>query len=412
MSLSDRTLRRLAWATWWFLAAVLVACVPIGLAGSPPSEGTWGPGGDGLEIAFNVVILIFPLTGLMILIRAPRNTIGWVLQGVGVAWGVSSLLYGYAAYGLVLSPGSLPRADVAAALNEGAWAPWIGLMGTFLILLFPDGHLPSPRWRPVAWLSAVTIVAVTVVFTLEPGRLEAGPVPSLPNPLALEWAAPILEVALAILILVFALCIVASAAGLVGRFRGSRGVERQQLKWLATAGALVAARFVFSIVASSFTSASAQQPAWLNALDLVGFLALALLPISIGIAILRHGLYSIDVVINRALVYGGLTVTLAGVYLGSVLVLQLVLSPLTSQSDLAVAASTLAVAALFGPVRGRIQAVADRRFFRQRYDAARTVESFSGRLRHEVDLESVSADLRGVVSETVQPTHVSLWLRS
>jgi hypothetical protein len=204
---------------------------------------------------------------------------------------------------------------------------------------------------------------------------------------------------------------VACAVGLVRRFRRSRGVERQQLKWLATAGAVVASVFLISIVTSAVAAPAGREPAWLLVLNQLSFLLWALLPISIGIAILRHGLYSIDVVINRALVYGSLTASLALAYLGSVLLLQLVLSPLTDQSDLAVAVSTLAVAAVFRPARARIQDVVDRRFYRGRYDAARTLESFSERLRHEVDLESVSADMRDVVQQTVQPIHVSLWLR-
>jgi hypothetical protein len=285
------------------------------------------------------------------------------------------------------------------------------MTGTFLILLYPDGHLPSPRWRPVAWLSAVTVGALTVVLLLSPGQLEAGPVPNVSNPLALEWARPVLEIALAILLPAFALCILASAAGLVWRFRGSRGVERQQLKWLATAGALVASLFVVSIIASILTSTSGREPGWLTVLDHAGFLLFALLPISIGIAILRHGLYGIDVIINRALVYGSLTAVLAGAYLGSVLLLQLVLNPVTRQSELAVAGSTLAVAALFRPVRARIQGTVDRRFYRSRYDAARTLATFGRRLRYELDLDAVGADLRAAVHETVLPAHVSLWLR-
>ena len=409
MSLSASAMTRFAWVAWWFFVVMVAIAIALSFVDQGGDATSPGAVQEGLTI---VLLTSFPLAGILILRRQPRNTIGWLLLGIGFVWGVGGLADSYARYGLLVVPGALPGPEVAATVASGIWAPALGLTGTFLILLFPDGHLPSPRWRPVAWLSAVTIVVLTVALFVSPGRLEAGPVPSMSNPLALEWAAPILEVALAVLLPVFALCTVASAAGLVRRFRSSRGVERQQLKWLATAGAFVASLFLLSIVSSIFTSASAEQPAWLDVVDQVGFLSFAFLPISIGIAILRHGLYSIDVVINRALVYGALTVALGGLYLGSVLFLQLVLSPVTSQSDLAVAASTLAVAALFGPVRRRIQAVVDRRFFRQRYDAARTVESFSGRLRHEVDLESVSVDLRGVVSETVQPTHVSLWLRS
>jgi hypothetical protein len=404
MAMSDAALRRLAWAAWWFFAAMFAAAALLSvLDGIPRSVAA--------DLSFIVVLLAFPLTGLLILRRQPRNTIGWLLVGIGCVWGVGGFGDNYATYGLLVDPGSLPGPAVGALVASGIWAPAIGLMGTFLILLYPDGHLPSPGWRPVAWLSGVTILTLTIVLYLYPGELVEAPTPGLTNPLALESAQPVLEAALGVLLPLFALCFVACAVGLVRRFRRSRGVERQQLKWLATAGAVVASVFLISIVMSAVATPAGREPAWLLVLNQLSFLLWALLPISIGIAILRHGLYSIDVVINRALVYGSLTASLALAYLGSVLLLQLVLSPLTDQSDLAVAVSTLAVAAVFRPARARIQDVVDRRFYRGRYDAARTLESFSERLRHEVDLESVSADMRDVVQQTVQPIHVSLWLR-
>jgi len=412
MSLSDHTLRRAAWACWWFLVVVLIIGLPIALSDGPAPQGTWGASGDVLEIAFNLVVLVFPLTGLLILIRQPQNTIGWVLQGIGVTWGVGILLDSYATYGLVLNPGSLPGADVAAALNEGTWAPWIGLMGIFLILLFPDGRLPSPRWRPVAWLSAVTIVAVTVVIGLEPGLLEEGPVPDMTNPIGLEAAQLPLLVLLAIFLPLLPLCIVASAVALVLRFRRSHGFERQQIKWLATAGSLVAVLYLVTMASTLATSSMDRIPSWVLGLQNAATLSFVLLPVAIGLAILRYRLYDIDVVINRALVYGSLSAALAAVYLGLVLLLQLVLSPLTDQSDLAVAGSTLAVAALFRPARGRIQSIVDRRFYRNPYDAAPTLDAFAGRLRHELDLDAVGTDLRAAVRDTMQPVHVSLWVRS
>ena len=406
--MSDRALRRSAWAAWWFFVAMIAVAVSFSLVDQDAVANTPRASEAGLVI---VLLTSFPLTGLLILRHQPRNTIGWLLLGIGFVWGIGGLADNYARYGLLVDPRSLPGPEVAATVASGIWAPALGLTGTFLILLYPDGHLPSPRWRPVAWLSAVTVGALTVVLLLSPGQLEAGPVPSVSNPLALEWARSVLEIALAILLPAFALCILASATGLVWRFRGSRGVERQQLKWLATAGALVASLFVVNIIASILTSASGREPGWLTVLDHAGFLLFALLPISIGIAILRHGLYGIDVIINRALVYGSLTAVLAGAYLGSVLLLQLVLNPVTRQSELAVAGSTLAVAALFRPVRARIQGTVDRRFYRSRYDTARTLATFGRRLRYELDLDAVGADLRAAVHETVLPAHVSLWLR-
>jgi hypothetical protein len=413
MTVSDRTLRRLAWCVWWFFLAVVVVSNALIVAGRPAgAAATTG------EVALSMVLLSFPLTGLLVLRAQPRNTIGWLLQGVGLVWGMGGLADNYARYGLVVDPGSLPGPEVAAALASVTWAPGLGLMGTFLILLYPDGRLPSRRWRPVAWLAAVTIAALTVTIGLAPGALspgwdiEVGSGRTVRNPLGVAGAEGILDAAQAVLLPLLPVCIVASAVGLVRRFRRSRGVERQQLKWLAAAAGLVAGLFLVGVVGGLVAQTLGQpEPGWLVALRSVFLVSLALMPIAIGIAVLRHGLYSIDVVINRALVYGTLTATLAGVYLGSVLLLQLVLAPVTDQSDLAVAVSTLAVAGLFGPARARIQAGVDRRFYRSRYDAARTLESFTSRRRDEVDLASVSTDLRNVVRATVQPTHVSLWLR-
>jgi len=290
-------------------------------------------------------------------------------------------------------------------------------MGTFLILLYPDGHLPSPRWRPVAWLSAVTMLVVFLAVELDPGRLEESAVPTMANPLGVESAGRVPTVVLTIFVPLLAVCILACAVALVRRFRHSHGIERLQLKWLTTGGAVVAFLYLVtilvllvSLVSDVFSGDQVRD--WIVVLQIVSVLSFILLPLAIGVAVLRYRLYDVDVVINRALVYGALTATLGLVYLASVLLLQIVLSPLTDQSDLAVAAATLGVAALFRPARARIQGVVDRRFFRRRYDAARTVESFTGRLRQEVDLDSVVDDLRLVVRDTVQPAHLSLWLRS
>ncbi|MGH3347286.1 MAG: hypothetical protein ACRDO4_09910 [Nocardioides sp.] len=402
--LSDRRLHRLAWASWWFFALALVGRAAVTLA-------TPYTASNAAEAAvFLLVLVAFPLAGLLILRQQPRNTVGWLLAGIGVVWGMGGYADAYAQYGLIVDPGSLPGAGAAAGLASAIWAPALGLTGTFLFLLFPDGRLPSRRWRPLAWVSGTVLVVLTLCLCLSPDELVEGPGAGMLNPMGVEALGPALDVVLAVLIPTFALCVLAAAAGLVSRFRGARGIERLQLKWFATASAMVGIAFVLGIAASLLVPDDGAQHVWLAALDQLSFLLFALPPISIGVAVLRYRLYDIDLVINRALVYGSLTATLVATYLGSVLLLQLLLRPLTERSDLAVAASTLAVAALFGPARRRIQVAVDRRFYRHKYDAARTVAGFGARLRRELDLDAIGADLVRIADDAVQPTAVSLWL--
>jgi hypothetical protein len=411
---SDRALRRLAWAGWWFTATIAVAGSVVSSIGSADAPASWGSSVLG-EYAFVVVVLAFPLVGLGILLRQPRNRIGWVLQAVGLSWSLPSLPDTYAHYGLVIAPGSVPGPDVAAAVNEGTWVWGIVMMGVYLILLFPDGTLPSPRWRPVAWLAGVAAVVTPVAITLAPGTLEEAPIAGIDNPLTASSIEPVVVGLTIVSLPLVPLCIVAAAVSLAQRFRRATGIQREQIKWLATAGGLVAALFALTLSATLVAEiASAGTPGLLplpvRVLQETSILSFLLLPLAIGAAILRYRLFDIDLVINRALVYGSLTALLAGIYLGSVLLLQLVLQPLTEQSDLAVAVSTLAVAGVFGPARRSIQALVDRRFYRRRYDAARALDEFAGRLRHQVDLDAVGADLLAAVHETVQPTHATVWL--
>jgi hypothetical protein len=411
---SDRGLRRLAWAGWWVVAGLATFETVLTSIGSPEAPVSWGTGLIG-EYGFTLVVLAFPLVGLGILVRQPRNRIGWLLEGVGLSWTVPGLLDAYAHYGLVIEPGSVPGPEVAAALNEGTWTWGILMMGVFLILPFPDGHLLGPRWRVVAWLAVVAALVVPAVIALAPGTLEEAPVAGIVNPLS---AGPLEPVVLAFSVVALPLvpiCLVASAVSLALRFRRSSGVQREQIKWLATAGGLVAVLFAVTLT-STFAAEFAGNgspdvlPLAVRVMQEASILSFVLLPLAIGAAILRYRLFDIDLVINRALVYGSLTAALAGLYLGSVLLLQLVLRPVQIDSDLAVALSTLAVAAVFRPARSRIQASVDRRFYRHKYDAARAVEAFTGRLRHQVDLDTVGVDLLAAVHETVQPRHASVWL--
>ncbi|MBA3748824.1 MAG: hypothetical protein H0W96_15230, partial [Solirubrobacterales bacterium] len=222
----------------------------------------------------------------------------------------------------------------------------------------------------------------------------------LENPVAVDGA--LVGALTGVSVLLMYVGIFGSVASVVVRYRRAGRVQRQQIKWLATAGAILAVVAPLDAVLDDPLGRAAFAATTISVL---------MLPVAVGIAILRHRLYDIDVVINRTLVYGALTASLVAAYLGSVLLLQLALNPLTASSNLAIAGSTLAVAALFQPARRRIQAIVDRRFFRRKYDAARTLERFGAQLRDEVDLDALGEDLRAVVAETMQPAHVSLWLR-
>lgn len=404
----DRELRRLAWAGWWFFVAALAASGLVDLVahglGAAPAPAVAG------AATFALVIGTFPASGLLVLRQHPRNSVGWLLLAVGVVWAVGGLGDAYATYGLTLHPGRLPLAEVGATVSNAIWAPALGVMGTFLLLHFPDGRLPGRRWRVLERVSGVVLVSLTGLLLVSPGELVEGPLAGDPNPLGVDALRPVAEMTLAGLVLALTVCIVASASSLVVRFRRSGGVERQQLKWMTAAATVMALAFFVNILVSA-PSAEETAPGWRLVLDNLSFATWALLPAAIATAVLRHGLYDIDVVVNRALVYGSLTATLVATYLGSVLLLQLVLRPVTERSDLAVAASTLAVAALFGPARRRIQDGVDRRFYRHRYDAARTVADFSARLRQQIDLDAIGADLVRIAEDTVQPAGASLWLR-
>ena len=356
--------------------------------------------------------LAFPIVGALIAARRPRNPIGWILLADGFLWMVTFLLDYYGIYG-VAEPGSLPFPVGLAGINNFLWVPAVGLLGTYVILLFPDGRLPSTRWRPLAWLSGVTIILISVSVALEPGPLQN--LGGTPNPFGLEGRPWPLNATFAVLPLLPA-CMLASAFGLVLRYRRSVGEERQQIKWIAFAASLVGLVYLVAMFASFVFPSGAWfapgSPLWLDLVSYGALLTFTGVPISVGIAILRHRLYDIDLVINRALVYGSLTAALAGVYLGSVVILQYLFRVLTGQgSQLAIVASTLAIAVLFDPLRRRVQGFVDRRFYRRKYDARQTLEGFSARLRDETDLDALNAELVEVVRETVQPVHASLWLR-
>jgi hypothetical protein len=381
---------RAAWRLAWGLAALALT---LALSSSVIS------GVDTGNLFIWAIALVFAGVGALIASRLPDNAIGWIFLAAGVAAGLGALAHSFADHWIDGNGGPDWLGKAAALYGEVSWIPFIVMPTTFLLLLFPDGRLLSRRWRPVAWCGAVGIAGSFVA-----GGLHPGPIPDFPqvmNPIGVD--SPLVDLLEGLSLLAVVIGVVGSSASLVVRFRRSRGEERQQMKWLALAGAVAAGTLPLAIVTYDVIGETAANAAIMT--SVLG------LPAATGIAILRYRLYDIDVVINRTLVYGALTATLALAYLGGVLLLELALRPLTESSNLAIAGSTLAVAALFRPARGRIQAAVDRRFYRRKYDATRTLELFGTRLRDEVDLDALGSALRAVVADTMQPAYVSLWLR-
>jgi hypothetical protein len=392
--MSARTAVWLAWSIW----ALSVAFAGLGLI-FLFLNGTFE---DLLNESLGIdaaLALAFPTVGAIIASRRPGNAVGWIFCAIGLCGGASIFFAQYGIYALVTNPDSLPAGVIATWIATWVWLPSVTLTITFLLLLFPHGRLLSPRWRPVAWLAAAVTMAGTALLAIVPWDLLNPGVPAQ-NPVGVE-SLGYLGIAPPVPIFLIGIpTTLLSVASLVLRFRRSRGEERQQLKWFVYAGVLiVGALFVPLLVPGAAAS-------------LLQLLVMPLLPVAVGVAIMRYRLYEIDLLINRTLVYGALTALLVAVYVGSVVLLQGALRALTGQeSQLAVVASTLAVAAIFNPLRRRIQSFVDRRFYRRKYDAAKTLEAFSAKLRDETDLDALSDDLTSVVRETMQPAHVSLWLR-
>jgi hypothetical protein len=398
--MSPRTASWLAWSLWAIsLALTAPSLFLLVLNLSHPDVPIYPYWAENILFAVG-----FSTVGAVIAPRSsPKNPIGWLFCAIGLSFGVIHFSAEYAIYTLLAQPGSLVGGEAAAWIVSWAWVLAVGLI-VFLALLFPDGRLPSRRWRWFAWLSLLLIFmgAVSGAFAPEPilslGRIN--------NPLGVEGLPNVGKLTQTLMLTL----IFVSAASLFMRLRRARGVERQQIKWF-TYTAVVAS----SAALLTYTVSEAIGALWLR---WVGSVVLQIsiigMPISMGIAILRYRLYEIDILINRTLVYGALTAMLALVYFGGVATTQAIFRALTGQEQqpqLAIVISTLVIAALFNPLRRRIQGFIDRRFYRRKYDASKTLEAFSAKLRDETDLDALSEDLVGVVTETMQPAHVSLWLR-
>ena len=348
-----------------------------------------------------VVIVAFSMVGALVASRRPENPIGWLFCCGAFVWGLGELGLEYGVYALVTAPGSLPAGAWVAWF--GAWARGIGgfFMVPFLLLLFPPGRLPTRRWRVVVWTAVGYMTLFTLVSWLSPVSQDFR-LSSVRNPLGIDLE--IMNLLGGILYLTLPLLLLASGAAVIVRFRRASGDERQQIKWFAYA--VVVMVFLFTLGHSLGLTQVVGVAPLVFAFPLTG------LPVAAGIAILKYRLYDIDLLINRTLVYGSLTVMLIALYFGGIAVLQGVFVALTGgQSTLAVVASTLAIAALFNPLRRRVQARVDRRFYRRKYDAAKALAAFGSRLREETDLDSLRGDALAVVRETMQPAYASLWLR-
>jgi hypothetical protein len=394
--LSHPRSRRWPWAAWaaaWALTAIGVA---LYLTTYSVSLGPrWGPRG---VMAFGA--LLFTPMGTVVAARRPQNVIGWIYCAIGLLAGVQFLAQEYAVFALFGRPGWLPGGEWAAWLQSWIWVPTVALYLIFIPILLPEGRLPSPRWRPVAWFFAAATALLAFSYAVQPGRLQNF-YPVI-NPMGARGAPEFWMLFGNMAFFLLVLAILAAAVSLIWRVRHAGAVELQQLKWLAFAFALGAPAILIGGL----------LPALAAPLLLA---AVAGMHAATGLSILRYRLYDLDVVVNRTVVYGLLTAALAGLYFGFVVVLQSLAVALTGQrrSELVTVLSTLAIAALFNPLRYRIQRVIDRRFFRRKYDADKALARFGRAVRDDTsgDLEQINADLIQVVDETLEPASISLWVR-
>jgi len=372
-------------------AFVVGALVLLALSWGAPLPDAWGFRGAAIIHAIG-----FTALGAIVALRRASNAIGWLLLGAGFISALGAFGLEYGVYAIVGRAAVLPGGSFGAWLGSWTWVLFISGILPLVLLLFPDGRLLSARWRPLVWVAGLTVFATGAFMALRPGPLQLAaytdnPFTPLPPSLVDQFGAIGLALGFPMM--------GGACWSLVLRFGHATGIEREQIKWLA-----------FSAVPLAVAGlASAILPD--KAIQVLFVFLLLLVPVAVGVAILRHRLYDIDVLINRTLVYGALSAALIVIYVATVILVGAVLRTFTSGSELAVAVSTLATLALVLPLRRRIQKAVDRRFYRLRYDAARTLDAFNVRLRDQVDLDAVRGGLLDAVHETMQPSQASLWLR-
>jgi hypothetical protein len=401
--MSARTATRLAWG----LCALGVGLAAVGLVLQFLTHATPVTGVFGLRGITTVPAIAFSFLGVLLATRRRENPIGWIFLAAGLVASAQRVALEYAVYDSISGRAAVPIPEIAAWVSEWVWVSIIGSVAIFAVLLFPDGRAPSPAWRAVGWTGAAGIALFSFGTAIVPGPMQSGA--GIVNPFGIERAPWVADLAVGAGTVLFCGSIFAAAASLVVRFRRAGSAERAQIKWLLfAAGLLAAVNAVGGVVFSSSPPDSLPYHLFAN----LTIVFLAGIPVAVTVAILRHRLYDIDFIVNRTLAYGALTLVLALVYFGGVAGLQRLLAPLVVESSqLAVVASTLAIAALFSPFRRAIQNFIDRRFYREKYDARRVLETFSKRLRGETDLDRLGEEMVSVARETVQPTHASLWLR-
>lgn len=410
--MNARTASKLAWGTvaLYLIAGIASAIVAFAAQGRT-SDAAVAAGWNGSTPVSNLVIgiafLLFPVVGAIVAPRRPENWLGWVLVLIGLYLAFGQLVGTYEVAGIVLVPGALPGARVAAAFDSASWVPMIVLMGVYVLLLFPDGHLPGPRWRPVAWIVGIGSTIVFVITLIAPGKLTGGQFPEVVNPLGVRALKPVLGWLLILIMLVPA-GIIAAAISVIGRFRRSRGAERLQMKWLVTAGAIIAAVYAVTIVWSVLygvltTAADPSPPAGLSILQNVTILSFALLPVAIGFAVLRYKLYEIDTIINKALVYGLLATFITAVYVAIVVGLGQLLGS-KDNTPLSIAATGI-IAVAFQPIRERVRRFANRLVYGKRATPYEVMADFSRRMAEMPSLADVLPTMAATAARGVGAEH-------
>ena len=397
--MSVRVVRTLAWVNCAIVFALAVAF--SGLTVWSMSKGMSEASG-GADLVAGAIVVVLALLGAMIVSKRPENLLGLgfsLLSLTSVTLGASEA---YANYGITVAPGALPEAATAAWFSHWLWVPAIMPLLTLLFLLCPDGRPPTPTWNKVLIFVTANLLVLTVSGALTPGPLDT--FMEVENPYGLSVLGPTMKILADISIVLLLPCIALCGTAMIQRFRRSRGIERLQLKWFAASAAGALGLFIAAWIIGLTQQSDA---VW----DYAIILAMALVAFATAIAILRYRLYDIDRIINRTLTYAALTAALGGTYFGLVVGLQTLLRPVSGGSDLAIVATTLVVAALFLPARRRVQDAVDRRFNRRAYDAARTIDAFSARLREQIDLDTLRYELLAVVDEAMQPESAGVWLR-